>query len=114
MTTETDPSRMTFGNQIVFSITVRRFYYYNESVDCSIFDGNLGFRFLLLVFILQDIAQRIQFTLPGYLSSGGTPCSFDVLSEAELHHIGKGSSRIGFPGTMRCYLERIRRSHHYP
>ena len=99
MTTETDSSRMTFGNQIVFSMTVR----------CSIFDGNHGFRFLLLAFILQDIAQRIQFTLPGYLSSGGTPCSFDVLTETELRHIGKKSSRIGFPGTMRCYLERVRR-----
>lgn len=39
MTSETDPSLMTFGDRIVFSITVRRFYYNDKSVDCSIFDG---------------------------------------------------------------------------
>ena len=64
-----------------------------------------------LAFVLQDIAQRIQFTLPGYLSSGGTPCSFDALTETELHHFGKKSKQIGIPGMMRCYLERIRKYH---
>lgn len=50
-----------------------------------------------------------QFTVPGYLSAGGNPCQYDSMTEEELRTIGKKKSTIGFKGTVRCYLERIRK-----
>lgn len=55
----------------------------------------------------EDGSFRSTYCAPGYLSSGGKPCLVDTMSEEELHRIGF-SKRVGFPGTIRCYIDRIR------
>ena len=110
VTAESDPTHMLFTDSLLYSTSTERFYFHTDSISPSVFDGSSSPNFSPTALLLQDIATRIQYSLPGYRSSGMHPCIYDTLSEEELRKRGLRPGHIGIPGMVRCYLHRIRMS----
>ena len=107
LTDEEKTSDMEFSDSLLFNPSTQKFYYLDGSVSANVFDCTFIYLFLLLALLKQDVELRSSYLSPGYFSSGNTPCSFDSMTEEELHAIGKKKKNCGFKGTVRCYLERI-------